>query len=115
MSLLHYMEYLFRVLEYARIWPNESSSLLKISLSAGTTFFFMLMNFLLLSSEIVALTININIKLFANIIGVICMHAVGFMKWCYCVRKNEKLIDLVSQLEKCHVLCQKIDKSEEGM
>lgn len=113
-SLQHYMEYLFRILEYARIWSNESSSLLKISLSTAATIFLMLSNFLLLFCEIVALTININIKLFANIIGVICMHLVGLIKWCYCIWKNRKFIDIIMQLEKCHVLCQKIDKSEEG-
>lgn len=113
-SIKRYMEYLFRVLEYGRIWPTESFSLFKILLSMAATIFFISTNVILLFSEIVALTMNINMKLFANIIGVIGMHAVGLIKWCYCIRKNRKIVDIMIQLEKCHVLCRKLDSSEEG-
>lgn len=113
-SLEYYIAYLLRILGYARIWPVESFSRLKTLLSTGATIVFISANSLLLFSEIVALTMNNDLKLFANIIGVIGMHAVGLIKWCYCLRKNREIIDIVAKLEKCHVLCQKIDKSEEG-
>jgi len=113
-SLEYYIAYLLRILKYSRIWPVESFSRLKILLSTGATIVFISASFLLLLSEIVAVMMNNNLKLFANIIGVISMHAMGLIKWCYCLRKNREIINIVAKLEKCHVLCQKIDKSEEG-
>lgn len=113
-SLESYIAYLLLVLGYARIWPVESFSPLKILLSTGATIVFILTNFLLLLSEIVALTMNNDLKLFANIIGVIGMHAVGLIKWCYCIWKHREIIDIMMKLEKCHVLCQRIDDSDEG-
>lgn len=107
-----YSEYLFRILGYACIWSTGSFPLFKLLLSTGATIIFISANFLLLFSEIVVLTMNINLKLFANIIGVIGMHFVGLIKWCYCIWRNRKIVDIVAQLEKCHVLCQKIDESE---
>ncbi|KAG5310356.1 OR13A protein, partial [Acromyrmex insinuator] len=113
-SLEYYIANLLSVLEYACIWPVKSFSPLKILLSTTATIVFILTNFLLLFSEIVALTMSNDLKLFANIIGVISMHAVGLMKWCYSIWKNREIIDLVRKLEKCHVFCQQIDNSKEG-
>ncbi|XP_011874601.1 PREDICTED: odorant receptor 4-like isoform X2 [Vollenhovia emeryi] len=71
-SLEYYIADMLRVLEYACIWSGESSlSLLKTLLSTGATIVFMFINTLLLLSEVVALTMNNDLKLFANIIGVI--------------------------------------------
>ncbi|XP_011874600.1 PREDICTED: odorant receptor 4-like isoform X1 [Vollenhovia emeryi] len=114
-SLEYYIADMLRVLEYACIWSGESSlSLLKTLLSTGATIVFMFINTLLLLSEVVALTMNNDLKLFANIIGVIGMHFTGLLKWCYCIRTNREIVDIVTKLGKCHVLCQRIDKSEEG-
>ncbi|XP_029667761.1 putative odorant receptor 85d isoform X2 [Formica exsecta] len=82
--------------------------------STGATTVFILGNSLLLFSEIVQLTMINDLQLFANIIGVICMHLAGLIKWCYCIKENHQIIDIVIKLEKCHVLCQQIDNSEEG-
>ncbi|KYN10181.1 Putative odorant receptor 85c [Trachymyrmex cornetzi] len=114
LSLEYYITNLLLILGYACIWPVKSFSPLKILLSTAATIVFILANFLLLFSEIVALTMNNDLKLFANIIGVISMHAVGLIKWCYCIWKNREIIDLVEKLEKCHVFCQRIDNSKEG-
>ncbi|XP_070150568.1 odorant receptor 13a-like isoform X2 [Polyergus mexicanus] len=113
-SLEYYISYLLVILGYARIWPVDSFSLYKILFSTGATIVFILGNSLLLLSEIVQLTMTNNLQLFANIIGVICMHLSGLIKWCYCIKKNHQIVDIVIKLEKCHVLCQQIDNSEEG-
>ncbi|KYN35942.1 Putative odorant receptor 85c [Trachymyrmex septentrionalis] len=113
-SLQYYIANLLLVLEYACIWPVKSFSLFKVLLSTAATIVFILINFLLLFSEIVALTMSNDLKLFANIIGVISMHTVGLIKWCYSIWKNREIIDLVRKLEKCHVFCQRIDNSKEG-
>ncbi|XP_071645980.1 putative odorant receptor 85e isoform X2 [Temnothorax longispinosus] len=113
-SLQHYIAYLLRILGYTRIWPIESFSLLKMLLLTGTTIIFISALFLLLLAEILMLTMNINLKLFASVIGVISLHCTALTKWCYCIWKNRKIVDLVMKLEKCHVLCQRIDKSDEG-
>lgn len=113
-SLEYYIAHLLLVLEYANIWPVESFSPLKILLSTGGTIIFISINSLLLFSEIVAVMMINDLKLFASIIGVIGMHAVGLMKWCYCIRKNREIVDIVTKLERCHVLCQRLDNSEEG-
>jgi len=110
----YYIAYLLLILEYARIWPAESFSPLKILISMGATIIFILANFLLVISEMVALTMNNDLKLFVSIIGAICMHIVGLIKWCYCIQKNRKIVNIVGKLEKCHVLCQRIDNSKEG-
>ncbi|XP_011701733.1 PREDICTED: odorant receptor 13a-like [Wasmannia auropunctata] len=114
LSLEYYIKYLLLALGYARIWPTESFSPLKILLSWGATIVFISANFLLLFSEIVVLTMNNDLKLFANIIGVINMHFVGLMKWCYCIWRNKEIVDIVEQLKKCHVLCQRINDSKKG-
>lgn len=115
-SLRYYIANLLVTLEYARIWPDdESFSSCKILLSSGATIILICANFLLLFSEIAVLTMRCNLELFANIIGVIGMHAVGLIKWCYCIRKNGIIVDLMMTLERCHVLCQRIDNSEDGM
>ncbi|KYN04844.1 hypothetical protein ALC62_04228 [Cyphomyrmex costatus] len=113
-SLENYITNLLLVLGYACIWPVKSFSFLKVLLLTAATFVFILTNFLLLFSEIMALMMSNDLKLFANIIGVISMHAVGLIKWCYCIKKKRKIIDLFLKLEKCHVLCQRIDNSEKG-
>ncbi|KAL0125368.1 hypothetical protein PUN28_004480 [Cardiocondyla obscurior] len=113
-SLEYYIEYLLRILEYACIWPVRSLSPLQNLLSTGVTIFFLLMNLFLLLPEIAALTMSNDLKVFANIIGVIGMHAVGLIKWCYFIWKNREIVDLVKQLKMCHVLCQKINRSEEA-
>ncbi|XP_020292359.1 odorant receptor 13a-like [Pseudomyrmex gracilis] len=114
-SLSYYIASLLVTLEYARIWPDgESFPSCKILLSSGATIIFICANFLLLLSEIAVLTMRCNLELFANIIGVIGMHAVGLVKWCYCIKTNGIIVDMVMTLEKCHVLCQRIDNSEDG-
>lgn len=113
-SLEYYISCLLVILGYARIWPVDSFPLCKMVLSIGATSVFILGNSLLLLSEIVELTMTNELKLFANIIGVICMHLTGLIKWCYCIRENRQIIDITMKLEKCHVLCQQIDNSEEG-
>ena len=114
-SLEYYIANLLFVLEYACIWPVKSFSPLKVLFSTVATIVFILTNFLLLFSEIVALAMSNDLKIFANIIGAISMHAVGLMKWCYSIWKNREIIDLVRKLEKCHVFCQRIDNSKESM
>ncbi|XP_067209476.1 odorant receptor 4-like [Linepithema humile] len=113
-SLKYYIANLLVVFGYARIWPDESFVLCKIFFSTAATATFISANFVLLLSEIAALTMSNSLELFANIIGVICMHAVGLIKWCYCINKKREVVDLVMKLEKCHVLCQRIDRSERG-
>ncbi|XP_012535514.2 odorant receptor 4 [Monomorium pharaonis] len=113
-SLEYYIAHLLLVLECARIWPVKSFSRLKASLSTGGTIIFITINSLLLLSEIVAVMINNDLTLFANIIGVISMHGVGLVKWCYCIRKNREIVDIVTKLKRCHTLCQRLDNSEEG-
>lgn len=113
-SLEYYISCLLVILGYARIWPVDSFPLRKVVFSIGATSVFILGNSLLLLSEIVELTMINELKLFANIIGVICMHLVGLIKWCYCIKENRQIIDIAMKLEKCHVLCQQIDNSEEG-
>ncbi|XP_025075235.1 odorant receptor 83a-like [Pogonomyrmex barbatus] len=112
--LEYYIEYLLMILGYARIWPTESFSPLEILFSTVATAIFISTNFLLLFTEIVALMMSNDLELFANIVGVIGMHSVGLIKWCYCIRKNKEIVDIVEQLKKCHVLCQRIDNSEKG-
>lgn len=109
-----YVASLLRVLSYACIWPAKSFSL-KILITTGMTIVFISTNSVLLFSEIASLALINDLKLFASIIGVIGMHAVGLLKWCYCIRKSNEVIDIMTKLEKCHVLCQRIDKSEEGI
>lgn len=113
-SLEYYISCLLAILGYARIWPVDSFPLHKMVFSIGATSVFILGNFLLLLSEIVELTVIKELKLFANIVGVICMHLVGLIKWCYCIKKNRQIVDIAIKLEKCHVLCQQIDNSGEG-
>ncbi|CAL1677976.1 unnamed protein product [Lasius platythorax] len=113
-SVEYYISYLLVIFGYARIWHVDSFSLCKMLFSTGATIVFILGNFLLLLSEIVAFMMSNDLKVFANIIGVICMHLVGLMKWCYCIKENRQIVDLTMKLEKCHVLCQQIDNSREG-
>lgn len=113
-SLKYYIAHVLLVLGYARIWPVKTFSLITALISTGGTIFFILINSVLLFSEIVAVTMNHDLRLFANIIGVIGMHAVGLIKWCYCLYKNKEIVDIVTKLGSCHVLCQRLDDSEEG-
>ncbi|XP_018055303.1 PREDICTED: odorant receptor 13a-like [Atta colombica] len=99
-SLEYYIANLLFVLEYACIWPVKSFSPLKVLFSTVATIVFILTNFLLLFSEIVALAMSNDLKIFANIIGAISMHAVGLMKWCYSIWKNREIIDLVRKFIK---------------
>lgn len=112
MSMEYYISYLLVIFGYGRIWHVDSLN--KMLFSTGATTIFILGNFLVLLSEIVALMMNNDLKIFANIIGVICMHLVGLMKWCYCIKENHQIVDIAIKLEKCHVLCQQIDDSKEG-
>ncbi|XP_029159447.1 odorant receptor 13a-like [Nylanderia fulva] len=112
MPVEYYISHLLAIFGYGRIWHVDSLS--KMLLSTGATTIFILGNFLLLLSEIVVLMMINDLKIFANIIGVICMHLVGLMKWCYCIKESSQLVNIAIKLEKCHVLCQQIDNSEEG-
>ncbi|XP_072751008.1 odorant receptor 13a-like isoform X2 [Anoplolepis gracilipes] len=113
-SVAYYISHLLVIFGHAQIWPVHSFSLCKMLFSTAATTVFILGNFLLLLSEIVKLTMISDLKLFANIIGVICMHLVGLIKWCYCIKEKHQIVDIAIKLEKCHVLCQQIDNSEEG-
>ncbi|XP_019882318.2 putative odorant receptor 85d [Camponotus floridanus] len=113
-SLEYYISFLLLILGYARIWSVDSFPLCKVVLSIGATSIFILGNSLLLLSEIVELIMTNELKLFANLVGVICLHLIGLIKWCYCIKENRQIIDIAMKLEKCHILCQQIDNSEEG-
>ncbi|XP_032684229.1 odorant receptor 33b-like [Odontomachus brunneus] len=63
-------------------------------------------------SEIAVITMGTNEV--ADVIGVFTTHFNGLLKWSYCTIKNRRLFDLILKLEKCHVLCQRIDSTKEG-
>ncbi|XP_026823893.1 odorant receptor 13a isoform X2 [Ooceraea biroi] len=112
MSLEYYMATLLAMFRHVRIWPVTSFTLCKTFLVTTGTNISLMAIFLVLLSEIVALMMITSLKLFANIIGVICMHVTGLIKWCYCIRYNEEIVHIVTKLEKCHVLCQQFDNCE---
>lgn len=113
-SVEYYIEYLLIMLEYSRIWHAKSFSPLKTLLATATTTVLILVNFLVVLSEFTILTMTYDLKLFANIVGAISLHGIGLIKWCYCISKNKKVLDIVMTLERCHALCQRIDDSKEG-
>ncbi|XP_050450947.1 odorant receptor 4-like isoform X1 [Cataglyphis hispanica] len=112
-SIEYYISDLLVILGYARIWPVDFS-LCKMLFSTGVIIILISANSLILLAEIVQLTMINDLKLFANIIGVICLHLAGLIKWCYCIKGNRQIVDIAIKLEKCHVLCQQIDNSKEG-
>lgn len=112
-SLEHYIEYLLIELEYVGAWPLKVTSL-KTHLSKAMAILSSLTLFVLVLLEAAMLLIYKDLRLFANIIGMIILHTVDFMKRVYFMQEKKKIRDTVVKLEKCHVLCQRIDDSQEG-
>lgn len=112
-SLEYYIEYLLIQLEYVSAWPPKVVSL-KTHLLKTVAVFSTLTLFVLILLESAMLLIHKDLQLFANVIGVIVLHTVGFMKCVYFLQRKRKIRDMMVKLEKCHVLCQQIDDSQEG-
>jgi len=110
----HYIASLLAVLRYARIWSAEPLALRETLLSTAATSVFVAGNFLLLLSEMAALTLDMNLEIFAKIMSITSMHGLGFVKWCYCIRRGGEMVGILMKLQKCHVLCQRIDDCDEG-
>jgi hypothetical protein len=111
----HYIASLLAVFRYARIWPAESLALRERLLSTVATSVLIAANFLLLLSELAALTPDIDLEMFAKIISSISMHNSNLVKWCYCIWRGGEIVSIVMKLQKCHVLCQRINNCEKGI
>lgn len=107
-----YISLLITALKYNRICPSDSFSKCKTVLLTGLAIIDMLI-FVDLLSEIAIWYLETDA--FIDAIGVATTHLVGLLKWSYCTIRNKKLFDVLANLEKCHLLCQRIDTTKEGM
>jgi len=110
----HYIASLLAMLRCARIWRAGSLALRERLFLTTATSVLIAANFLLLLSEVAVLTPDIDLEMFAKMISVISMHISGLIKWCYCIRRGGEIAGIVMKLQKCHVLCQRINSCEEG-
>lgn len=115
LSIGRYIPFLLAALKYARMYPAESFSMSKIVILTGLVVIVIVLILMNLLSEIAIIVMSTNENVVADAIGVFTTHLGGLLKWSYCTTKNRRLLDIMMKLEKCHVLCQRIDSTKEGM
>lgn len=115
-SIESYFPRLMVALKYSRMFPSEfcEFSMIKIAFLTGLVVTFTAIIFINLISEIAVIIVGVNGDQIADVISVSSTHALGIVKWYQCTINNRKIFNIVNKLERCHVLCQRVDSTIEG-
>lgn len=114
LSIERYFPFLLAMLKNTRMYASEQFLTFKIVFLTGLAVFFMVLIFVNLIADIGIIIVGVNADQFADVVSILSTHIVGLIKWLYCTTNNRKLFGITQKLERCHVLCQRIDSTVEG-